>query len=105
LASNASADTATSDDGGQTWTLTNKPPVQGAIFCLAYVRGIRHGEDEDFGEEHKHAVVITIETEPNFNSGEAAWTPDEGHTWFQLFGGERFLGRRLCESRSWMVRR
>lgn len=56
----------------QTWTLTNKPPVQGAIFCLAYVRGILHGEDEEFGEEHEHAVVITTETEPNFTSGEAA---------------------------------
>src|SRR4029077_4705695 len=39
VASNHAADAATSDDGGQTWTLTNKPPVQGAIFCLAYVRG------------------------------------------------------------------
>jgi photosystem II stability/assembly factor-like uncharacterized protein len=84
LASNDQAATATSDDGGQTWTLTNKPPVQGAIFCLAYVRGIRHGDDEEFNEEHEHAVVITTETQPNFISGEAAWTPDEGHTWFHL---------------------
>src|SRR5438876_8179188 len=42
LASNGSADTATSNDGGQTWTLTNKPPVPGAIFCLSFVRGIGH---------------------------------------------------------------
>jgi photosystem II stability/assembly factor-like uncharacterized protein len=90
LASNSSADAATSHDGGQTWTLTNKPPVQGAIFCLAYVRGIGHrdghGEDEDFGREHDRAVVVTAETEPNFDSGSAAWTPDEGRTWFQLPG-------------------
>ena len=90
LASNASADTATSDDGGQTWTLTNKPPTQGAIFCLAYVRGIRHGEDEEFGQEHERAVVITTEAEPNFTSGEAAWTPDEGRTWFPLPGVSGF---------------
>jgi photosystem II stability/assembly factor-like uncharacterized protein len=90
LASNASADTATSDDGGQTWILTNKPPVEGAVFCLAYVRGFHRGEDEDFGKEQEHAVVITTETEPKFTSGEAAWTPDEGRTWFQLPGVSGF---------------
>ena len=97
LASNANADAATSDDGGQTWTLTNKPPVQGAIFCLAYVRGIRHDDDEKFdddGNRHgdddefdlEHSVVITAEMAPNFTSGPAAWTPDEGRTWFELPG-------------------
>ena len=90
LASNDAADVATSEDGGQTWTLTNKPPVQGAIFCLAYVRGNRHHDDdeEEFDHEHghDHAVVITAETEPNFSSGSAAWTPDEGRTWFELPG-------------------
>jgi photosystem II stability/assembly factor-like uncharacterized protein len=85
LASNDAADVATSEDGGQTWTLTNKPPVQGAIFCLAYVRGNRHDDnEEEFDHEHDHAVVITAETEPNFSSGAAAWTPDEGRTWFGL---------------------
>lgn len=88
LSTNTSADMATSDDGGQTWTLTNKPPVAGAIFCLAYVRGMRHydHEDADFGRDHDldRAIVITAETEPNFDSGSAAWTPDEGHTWFTL---------------------
>lgn len=43
LASNDSADAATSDDGGVTWTLTSTPPVQGSIFCLAYVNGGGHG--------------------------------------------------------------
>jgi len=90
LASNDAADTATSNDGGQTWTLTNKPPVQGAIFCLAYVRGIRHGGDEEFGDENDRAVVITAETAPDFSSGPAAWTPDEGHTWFPLPGVSGF---------------
>jgi hypothetical protein len=28
--------------------------------------------------------VVTAETEPNFNSGSAAWTPDEGNTWYPL---------------------
>ena len=31
------ARTAISSDGGQTWTLTNPPPVTGAIFGLSYV--------------------------------------------------------------------
>jgi hypothetical protein len=91
LASNTAADTATSNDGGKTWTLTNKPPVQGAIFCLAYVRGARNNSDgfpfglgQEFGHEDDRAVVITTETEPNFTSGEAAWTPDEGRTWIVL---------------------
>jgi hypothetical protein len=97
LASNTAADAATSNDGGRTWTLTNKPPVAGSIFCLAYVRGLRkgdghrddeHGDIEAENEGHAHnldrTVVITAETAPNFNSGSAAWTPDEGHTWFTL---------------------
>ena len=46
LSTNTSADAATSNDGGVTWTLTAKPPVSGAIFCLAYVSGTRHGRDD-----------------------------------------------------------
>jgi photosystem II stability/assembly factor-like uncharacterized protein len=87
LSTNSSADAATSSDGGKTWTLTNKPPVQGTIFCLAYVRGIGgngHRDDGEFDHEHDQSVVITAETEPNFDSGPAAWTPDEGRTWFEL---------------------
>ena len=89
LSTNTSADAATSNDGGQTWALTNKPPVSGAIFCLAYVRGKHHhhdGEGDDFDHDLDRAVVVTAETEPNFDSGSAAWTPDEGRTWFQLPG-------------------
>ncbi len=84
LSANSSADAATSNDGGQTWTLTNKPPVAGAIFCLAYVRGNRDDDNEEADHENDHTVVVTAETEPNFDTGSAAWTPDEGRTWFQL---------------------
>ena len=106
LASNDSAGTATSDNGGQTWTLTNKPPVQGAIFCLAYVRGTRHGDEEDFGEGQDHAVVITTETAPSFTSGEAAWTPDEGHTWFSLPGVSGFWAVAFADPEAgWFVGR
>ena len=117
LNSNTAAATATSDDGGRTWNLTNKPPVQGAIFCLAYVRGMQplgngfgrndegdhHGDndghndgafdrdrDHDHGDDLDRAVVVTAEIEPDFSSGPAAWTPDEGRTWFPIPGADGF---------------
>ena len=78
------ARTATSNDGGQTWSLTNAPPVTGAIFGLSYVREIGHGHgqgrDQGRHDEGDRAVVITA------NAGGAAWTPDEGNTWFTLPG-------------------
>ncbi len=107
LSNNSSAQVATSDDGGQTWNLTTTPPVQGAIFCLALVSGSGHDgyavgyqedqgsnqgsnqdADQNRGHHHKfdHAVVVTSETQPNYTSGDAAWTPDDGQTWFQLPG-------------------
>jgi photosystem II stability/assembly factor-like uncharacterized protein len=90
LASNSSADTATSEDGGVTWTLTNAPPVQGAIFCLAYVRGLANNGDQKMNPAFEHAVVITTETEPDFSSGEAAWTPNEGKDWIAIPGASGF---------------
>ena len=94
LTTDSAVQAATTDNGGQTWTLTTKPPVPGAIFGLAYVSGIEHDNrwsDHDasrnpdhFDHEHDRSVVITTETLPDFTSGEAAWTPDEGHTWFRL---------------------
>jgi photosystem II stability/assembly factor-like uncharacterized protein len=92
LSSNTSAQVAISDDGGQTWYLTNTPPVDGAIFCLAYVRGNGHNgyarDAEQFDQyaDHRydHTVVVTSEAEPNYTSGTGAWTPDEGTTWYQL---------------------
>src|SRR6201997_627522 len=74
-----SARTATSDDGGVTWKLTSAPPVTGAIFGLAYVgrAGTSAGQE---GDASGRAVVITA------NAGGAAWTPDEGNTWFSLPG-------------------
>jgi hypothetical protein len=85
LAANNSADAATSEDGGMSWTLTTKPPVDGSIFCLAYVQGAGHSDDfEAGGGDFERTVVVTAETAPNFTSGSAAWTPDEGHTWFAL---------------------
>jgi photosystem II stability/assembly factor-like uncharacterized protein len=70
------ARTAVSPDGGKTWKLTNKPPVTGAIFGLSYVSRTGQGIGDNLGR----AVVITA------NAGGAAWTPDEGNTWFTLPG-------------------
>jgi photosystem II stability/assembly factor-like uncharacterized protein len=82
LSTNRSAETATSSDGGRTWTLTNKPPTPGSIFCLAYVNGMH--PDAEASHEYDRTVVVTAETEPDFDSGSAAWTPDEGSTWYKL---------------------
>ena len=103
LAVNTSADMATSDDGGRTWMLTKQPPVQGSIFCLAYIRGMRHGEDEA-DDELAHTVVITAETAPNFSSGSAAWTPDEGRTWFQIPGASGYWAVAFANPKAgWFV--
>jgi photosystem II stability/assembly factor-like uncharacterized protein len=89
LSNNASAQFASSSDGGQTWTLTPTPPVEGAIFCLALVRGQPHGKngyDQQPGNPYNQAVVVTSEAEPSYSAGDAAWTPDFGQTWYALPG-------------------
>jgi photosystem II stability/assembly factor-like uncharacterized protein len=73
------ARTATSGDGGKTWTLTNAPPVTGAIFGLSYVRQIGTCKDALCQETARYVVVTA-------DSGGAAWTPDEGTTWYVLPG-------------------
>ncbi len=72
---------AVSSDGGKIWTMTTPPPIPGAIFCLAYAQGTRTAKRDG---TYARTVVVTSETEPNFSSGSAAWTPDEGQTWFPL---------------------
>jgi photosystem II stability/assembly factor-like uncharacterized protein len=89
------ASTATSNDGGQTWKLTNPTPVTGAIFGLAYVgRAFGVQEAEDGGR----AVVITA------NAGGAAWSPDEGTTWFTLPGVTGFWAVAFASPEAgWLV--
>jgi photosystem II stability/assembly factor-like uncharacterized protein len=77
------AEAATSNDGGQTWTLTKRAPVEGAIFGLAYADGMPLGGTQR-DDQYARTVVITAEVQPNFDSGAAAWTPDEGQTWYEL---------------------
>ena len=73
------ARTAISGDGGQTWKLTNAPPVTGAIFGLSYVRQIGSCKSKRCQDVARYVVVTA-------NSGGAAWTPDEGATWYVLPG-------------------
>jgi photosystem II stability/assembly factor-like uncharacterized protein len=73
------ARTAASTDGGQTWTLTNAPPVTGAIFGLSYVRQLWPCTQTICQETQRYVVVTT-------DTGGAAWTPDEGTTWYVLPG-------------------
>ena len=88
------ARTATSSDGGQTWTLTNPPPVTGAIFGLSYVGRTGGGAGDNLGR----AVVITA------NDGGAAWTPDEGNTWFALPGVSGFWAVAFATPKAgWLV--
>lgn len=74
------ARTAVSSDGGQTWALTNAPPVTGAIFGLSYVRKVGAACTSTLCQEVGRYVVVTAD------SGGAAWTPDEGTTWYVLPG-------------------
>ncbi len=99
------AQTATSDDGGRNWRLTNNPPVTGAIFGLSYILPANNGRhndgDNDQGEGNGHpnrTVVITA------NTGGAAWTPDEGHTWFPLTGVSGYWGVAFANPEAgWLV--
>ena len=88
-----SAGTAISSDGGVTWTLTNPPPVTGAIFGLSYV-----GRNGNGGGNDGRAVVITA------NEGGAAWTPDEGTTWNTLPGVSGFWSVAFASPKAgWLV--
>src|SRR6266478_4612458 len=51
------ARTATSSDGGQTWKLTNAPPVTGAIFGLSYVHGVGNGDQEGDGSRTRKTTA------------------------------------------------
>jgi len=90
------AATATSHDGGKTWTLTNQPPITGAIYGLSYVETstLRRNHADDFAR----AVVITA------NDGGAAWTPDEGNTWFKLADASGYWGVAFADAQAgWLV--
>jgi photosystem II stability/assembly factor-like uncharacterized protein len=100
--------TATSSDGGKTWTLTPQQPNIGTVFGLAYAGkfglGQRQDEAEDQDEDEdndaakaKHLVVVT-------GPGGTAWTPDEGNRWFTLPGVTDFWGVAFGNHKvAWLV--
>ena len=86
---------AVSNDGGQNWTLTNRPPVTGAIYGLSYVEGPATAKPKS---KLDRTVVITA------NQGGAAWTPDEGNKWFKLEGVVGYWGVTFADPRNgWLV--
>ncbi len=93
--------TATSTDGGKTWTITDEQPNIGTVFGLSYAAeaaldddhghgaeddghdGEDHGRDgENGGREGDHHGGDTNRTVVVTGPGGAAWTPDEGNRWF-----------------------
>lgn len=112
LSSNAYGQMATSSDGGQIWNLTTPPPIPGAIFCLAYATGQTlptNPEDEvtttkPANSVYTRTVVVTSETQPNYASGSAAWTPDEGQHWYALSGASGYWAVAFADPQDgWFV--
>jgi photosystem II stability/assembly factor-like uncharacterized protein len=114
------AQAATSNDGGQTWQLTNRPPVGYAIFGLAYLTnttGFGGGQLHNGGRlqtsgrlhgarrpvrraptDYTRYVVVTADL------GGAAWTPDEGTTWNTLPGINGYWAVAFANPQNgWMV--
>jgi len=71
--------TATSSDGGKTWVVTPQQPNIGTVFGLSYAA--------DAGKARPHGRTVVV-TGPEG----AAWTPDEGDSWFTLPGVTGFWG-------------
>ena len=97
---------ATSHDGGQTWQLSTRPPVTGAIFGVAYLSnttgvGGQRGSlptKKSGGQDDSQTVVVTA------NTGGAAWTPDEGATWNVLPGVTGYWGVAFANPQNgWLV--
>ncbi|MGH9495228.1 MAG: WD40/YVTN/BNR-like repeat-containing protein [Candidatus Sulfotelmatobacter sp.] len=102
LAVNYRIQLATSENGGKTWTLTRKPPIGGTIFALAYASGSSISATAKDSSDRR--VVITSEDAPDFAKGAAAWTPDEGETWYRISGASGYWGLAFADpSAGWFV--
>lgn len=98
--------TATSHDGGKTWTITKQQPNIGTVFGLSYaaevdIRRNNEGdghEGEDHNDEDANRTVVVT------GPGGAAWTPDEGNRWVTLPGVINYWGVAFGSPRTgWLV--
>jgi photosystem II stability/assembly factor-like uncharacterized protein len=98
---------AASHDGGQTWQLTNRPPLTYPIFGLAYLsnttgvggdRNKAKTRSKSSQTDYSRTVVATADI------GGAAWTPDEGVTWNRLDGVSGYWAVAFADAQNgWMV--
>lgn len=91
---------ARSNDGGKTWKLATRTPFPGSVYGLSYVREIGRGDDghgRADGGGASHAVVAT-------GPSGAAWSPNEGKTWFLLPGVTNYWAVAFASRRAgWLV--
>jgi len=108
---------ARSRDGGATWTLTAPAPFAGAVFGSSYAltapgrgpeRDDHAGDDEPEAgslddaarDDHHRSAVTVVATGP----GGAAWSPDEGDSWFVLGGVANYWAVAFADERTgWLV--
>lgn len=106
---------ARSRDGGRSWQLATPTPFPGSIYGLAYAVGRAHdrwewddasdrdkggGGDDDHGRPDDHSGATVVATGP---SG-AAWSPDEGETWFLLPDVSNYWATAFASARTgWLV--
>ena len=104
--------TATSRDGGRTWTITGQQPGIGTVFGLSYAADAdlgRDGDDDGRGGDHfgrgddqhdsdsSRTVVVT-------GPAGTAWTPDEGNDWSILPGVTGYWAVAFGSGRTgWLV--
>ena len=93
--------TATSSNGGKTWTITSQQPDIGTIYGLSYAGELGGGVGpEGAGHDQSDANQTVVVTGP----GGAAWTPDEGNTWFTLPGVTNYWGVAFGSPKTgWLV--
>ena len=102
------AQTAISHDGGQTWQLTNHPPLNYAIFCISYLSnttGVGGGSKKFVARQTKRSPTdYTQYVVATADIGGAAWSPDEGTTWNFLPGVSGYWAVAFANPQNgWMV--
>jgi photosystem II stability/assembly factor-like uncharacterized protein len=115
--------TATSSDGGKTWTITRRQPNIGTVFGLSYTgkvgtrgRGDQSGNSDEEDANRTVGVADSGQASADHDGGDpirtvvvtgpggAAWTPDEGNRWFTLHGVTDYWGVAFGSRKTgWLV--